>query len=819
MKFAEVILPLPLYSTFTYSVPDSIAGQIGIGFRVLVPFGRKKFYTGIVEMLHNQKPDGYEVKGITALLDSQPILRHPQLKFWQWISQYYLCPTGDVFKAAVPAGMKVESETYVSANPDFIDTDGSMKERETVIYDMLLTKDKLSPADIAKATGYKNVETTIASMLEKEAVYISEKIVDNYRPKTEVFVRLKAEKGDHATVGVFFDKVKQAKKQEAALLAFLEMSGWLKHNATAEVSKNALIARAGISLPVLNAMIAKGIFEFYKKEINRFRPDSFSDIALNPLSDVQQTAFRQITEQFKEKNVVLLHGVTSSGKTEIYTHLIDRVLKNGNQALYLVPEIALTTQLTQRLQKNFGERLLIYHSKFSDNERVDIWKRLLNSHEPCVVIGVRSSIFLPFSKLGIVIIDEEHETSYKQQDPAPRYNARNAAVMLASMHGAKTLLGSATPSIESYYNAETGKFGLVELFTRHEGIQLPEVKVVDTTTARKRKEMQGVFSDALIAECRQAIGRGEQAIIFQNRRGFAPIVRCKECAWVPKCENCDVSLTYHRHGNRLTCHYCGFSMPLPDICPACRQPAIEVIGYGTERIEDNIGKDFPGVKIARMDLDTTRSKSSYEKIIDSFSNRQTQILVGTQMVTKGLDFEGVSVVGIVNADNMINFPDFRAHERAFNMMEQVAGRAGRKHRQGTVCIQTSAPDHPIVRFVAGHDYAGYYREELEERRKYNYPPFSRIINIYIKHRDDNSLTEISVRFSQMLRQIFGKRVLGPEAPVVARIQQLYIRQIVLKMETSASMPKVKEILRTVYEQSLSDPRMKSAIVYYDVDPS
>lgn len=819
MKFAEVILPLPLYRTFTYQIPEAFADKIAVGFRVLVPFGRKKIYTGIIESLHNQEPQGYEVKEIIAVLDTHPILRHPQLKFWQWISDYYLCSTGDVFKAAVPAGMKVESETFVSANPDFIDTDSSMKEREIVIYDMLLTKDKLTPAQIEKATGFKNVETTISTMLEKEAVYITEKIVDNYRPKTEVYISLNTELHDNATVSQFFEAVKHAKKQETALLAYLEMSKWMSKGKTEEVSKNALIQRADVSMHILNAMVAKGIFKFYKKEINRFHLNNNQKAILNPLSHEQQVACDEIIRQFQTKSTVLLHGVTSSGKTEIYTHLIDIVLRKGNQALYLVPEIALTTQLTQRLHRIFGDKLLIYHSKFSDNERVDIWKKLLKSNEPCVVIGVRSSIFLPFSKLGIVIIDEEHETSYKQQDPAPRYNARSAAIILASMHGAKTLLGSATPAIETYHNAITGKYGLVELLKRHEDIELPEVRVIDTIRARKRKEMNGVFSSQLLTECRQAVGRGEQAIIFQNRRGFAPIVRCKECAWVPKCENCDVSLTYHKRINQLSCHYCGYTMHLPNVCPACGQPTIEVVGHGTERIEDDFEKHFPNLKIARMDLDTTRSKSSYEKIIDNFSNRKTQILIGTQMVTKGLDFEGVSVVGIVNADNIINFPDFRSHERAFNMMEQVAGRAGRKYKQGIVCIQTSEPSHPVINFVVNHDYKGFYNSELEERRKYHYPPFSRIINIYIKHRDDNTLTEISVRFSQMLRQVFGKRVLGPETPAVARIQQLYIRQIVLKIETTASMKKVKDILRIIYEQSLSDPRMKNAVVYYDVDPS
>lgn len=818
MDYAEIILPLPLYSTFTYHIPETMNVTLQPGFRVLVPFGRKKIYTGIVAWCHNKKPEGYEVRDIISTLDTCPILRHPQLKFWEWIASYYLCSVGEVFKAALPAGLKVESETTISANPEFIDTDNSMKEKEKAIYAILQTRDKLSPSEIAKATGYKNVESTIASMLEKDAVYVTEKIVDNYHPRTEIFVRINAERGDNNRMHELFDKVKLAKKQEAALLAFLELSKWMRKGEPTEVSKTTLLKRAEISSTILTAMVEKGIFTLYKKETSRFMSTGEPTRKPNELSDMQESALNGILDSFRQNNVVLLHGVTSSGKTEIYTHLIRKILDNRMQALYLVPEIALTTQLTQRLRHVFGDRMLIYHSKFSDNERVDIWKKLLHSNEPCVVIGVRSSVFLPFSKLGIIIVDEEHETSYKQQEPAPRYNARDAAIVLATMHGAKVLLGSATPCIETYYKATAGKYGLVSLNTRHEGIEMPRVTVIDTIRARKRKEMHGVFSDTMLNECREAIGRGEQIILFQNRRGFSPIIQCKECAWIPKCENCDVSLTYHKNANQLVCHYCGYSIPKPDICPACGQPTLEVVGYGTERIEDDIDKLFPDCKIGRMDLDTTRSKNSYESIIENFSQHRTQILIGTQMVTKGLDFDGVSVVGILNADNMINFPDFRSHERAFNMMEQVAGRAGRRRRQGTVCIQTSEPQHPIVNFVVNHDYAGYYHEELAQRQKYGYPPFTRIINIYLKHRDDNSLTEIATRYSNMLRQVFGKRVLGPEAPAIARIQRLFIRQIVLKMETAASMSKVKEILNDIYIRSLSDPRMKSAIIYYDVDP-
>ena len=819
MKYADIILPLPLYSTFTYSIPEEYESQLRIGFRVLVQFGRKKFYTGIVSIIHGNKPE-FEVKPIISVLDTYPIIKHPQLQFWEWISRYYLCSVGDVYKAGVPAGIKLESETYVKANRDFIDIDNSMSEREKVVYALLYEKEKLTPAEISKATGYKSVEATIMKMIEREAVIVSERIIDNYRPKTIIYVGMNANHGEDEKVKGFFDLVSRAKKREAMLLAYLDMSRWMSKSEPIEVTKEALLKRADCTSLIFNKMVELGIFYQYTKEVNRFGVDENAPlIPSNPLSEVQQKAYREIHAAFKEKDIALLHGVTSSGKTEIYTHLIQNALDNGKQVLYLVPEIALTTQLTQRLQKVFGTKLLIYHSKFSDNERVDIWKRVLTDNSPYVVIGVRSSVFLPFGNLGLVIVDEEHETSYKQQDPAPRYNARDAALVLATMHGAKTLLGSATPSITTYYHATTGKYALIELKTRHEGIQMPEVRTIDTTRARKRKEMQGLFSNELIAQIKEALGRGEQAILFQNRRGYAPVIRCKECAWTPKCENCDVTLTYHKRQNALVCHYCGYTIPLPNMCPVCRQPALEIVGYGTERIEDDVEKAFPDAKISRMDLDTTRSKVSYETIIDNFSQGKTQILVGTQMVTKGLDFEGVSIVGILNADTMINFPDFRSHERAFNMLEQVSGRAGRKHKQGIVYIQTTEPEHSIINHVKAHDYNAYYTEELEEREHFNYPPFTRIINIFIKHRDDNILTDIAVAYSNVLRQVFGKRVMGPETPGINRIQQMYIRQITLKMETSASMQKVKDILRTIYENSLADPRMKSAIIYYDVDPA
>jgi primosomal protein N' (replication factor Y) len=819
-QFADVLLPLYLPGTFTYRIPPTLQ-NIAVGSRVLVPLGRKKIYTAIVVQTHDIEPKGYEIKEIISQLDDKPILRYPQLKFWDWISNYYMCTVGEVYKAAVPSGLKVESETYISVNPDYEESaPGELDDREKVILDFTSQRERVQIDEISRSTGFKNVEGLVSKMLDINALHISERVIDNYRPKTEAMVRLTVARDDEAALHKFFDDVKRAKKQESLLLAYLDLSHWLrKHEKVAEVTKAALLKRADATQAVLSAAVQRGMMEIYKKEINRFAVHEKAENDLPVLTDEQKRAYVEIHQSFKEKDITLLHGVTSSGKTSIYMHLIDDALKLKRQVLYLVPEIALTTQLTQRLSEVFGNKLLIYHSRFSDNERVDIWKRLLQTNDPLVVIGVRSSVFLPYSNLGLVIVDEEHDTSYKQQDPAPRYNGRNTAMVLARMHGAKTLLGSATPSVETYYHAKNGQYGLVELMTRYSDIKMPEVQVIDTKLSRKKHEMQGLFSKSLVDECNTALKNDEQVILFQNRRGYSPMVRCKECGWVPKCENCDVSLTYHKHINTLTCHYCGYTISLPDLCPVCKMPGIEIIGYGTERIEDDIDSVFPGKKISRMDLDTTRNKNSYDNIINEFSDHKTDILVGTQMVTKGLDFDGVSIVGILNADTMISFPDFRSHERAFDMMEQVSGRSGRAHKQGKVIIQTSEPENDVIGFVEKHDYEGFYNHELADRERFKYPPFARIVNIYLKHRDDSVLVEMSVRYSNMLRQVFGTRVLGPEAPMVARVQNLYIRQIVLKMENEASMAKVKKILRDIYENMIAvDSRMKSVRLYYDVDP-
>ena len=817
--YAEVILPLPLNATFTYRIPEAMTDSVKVGYRVIVQFGAKKYYTGIVSSISHIAPEGFEVKDIVSIIDTHPIVKHPQLKLWQWISDYYLCALGDVYKAAVPAGLKIESETIVELNSDFeLSNEHQLNEREIIVYQLLDHEGKLSPSEIEKKTGFKNCIDILNRMLTMGAIIISEKLIERYRSKKETYVKIVA-KQESEDIHRLFEAVKGAKKQETMLLALIEMSGFSrKDSELIEVSRAQLLERTGLTTAIVSALAKKGIIEIYQKEINRFKFNGVVTNKLPILSEAQSIALDEIHKSFTDHDITLLHGVTSSGKTEIYIHLISYILQRGDQALFLVPEIALTTQLTRRLQKVFGDRVLIYHSRFSDNERVDIWKKLLNGSEPCVIIGARSSLFLPFSRLGIVIVDEEHESSYKQYDPAPRYNARDIATVLASMHGAKTLLGSATPSIETYHKAKIGKYGFVELLQRYENVTLPKIEVVDMTTSRKRYLTKGSFATNTIAASKEALEKGNQVIIFHNRRGFAPLARCKQCAWTPKCEHCDVSLTYHRFQHQLVCHYCGASYPLPNVCPSCKEPAVEILGYGTERVEDEVANLFPDHRILRMDLDTTRNKDGYENIIDDFSNHKADILVGTQMVTKGLDFGDVSMVAILNADSIINFPDFRSTERAFNMLEQVSGRAGRRTEQGAVIVQTSNPTHPVINFLKNHDYVGFFNHEIEERKLFNYPPFTRVIYIYLKHRDNNNLSEISTIYASRLRELFGNRVFGPEEPMISRIQSLYIRKIMLKIEINASMKKVKQILRDTYEQMHQLPRMKGMIVYYDVDP-
>ena len=628
-----------------------------------------------------------------------------------------------------------------------------------------------------------------------------------------------AERNDNDTLHSFFDLVGRSARQERLLVAYLEMSGWMRADEPLrDVEKKRLIEATGSTPAIFKALTDKGILRTYKKTVNRFNTGTASVTAPAVLSPAQNKAFREIDSAFRSNATVLLHGITGSGKTEIYTHLIDRVLADGNQVLYLVPEISLTTQLTDRLRRVFGDRLLVYHSKFSDNERVDVWKRLLDSRQPLIVLGVRSSVFLPFHHLGLVIIDEEHEPSFKQYDPAPRYNARDAAIVLASMHGAKTLLGSATPSVETYYKALNGKYALVSLEERFEGATLPDVEIVDMRAQRKQRINRGILSGPLRLATEEALKEGRQAIMFQNRRGFAPVVVCRECGWTPKCVNCDVSLVYHKNIAQLRCHYCGHSAPLPAVCPACGQNSIDIYGYGTERIAEEMHEAFSDYRVARMDLDTTRNKEAFQEIIEEFSKKETDILVGTQMVSKGLDFERVKVVGVLNADTLLNFPDFRSTERAFNMLEQVAGRAGRRAEKGKVIIQTTAPESEVLGFVKRHDYKGFYEAEIADRQRYRYPPFTRVVNIYLKHKDAATVDSLAVSYTMALRRTFGQRVLGPEKPYVSRVSTWYLQSVMLKVESEASMTKVKALLREIYIGMASDPRMKQAMLYYDVDP-
>lgn len=818
-KFVDVILPLPLQASFTYALPPEMDGQVQIGCRVVVSFGRKKFYTGIVRNVHYLKPQEYEVKEVSAVLDEHPILLPLQFQFWEWLADYYLCTQGDVYKAALPSGLKLESETVVEYNPDFEATE-PLSEREQKVLDLLAVEPEQTVTRLEKESGLKNILAVVKSLLEKDALFVKEELKRTYKPKTETRVRLTEAACNERRLHFFFDELqRRAPKQLDLLMKYIELSGCLGGREVKEVSKAELLKRSGATPAVFSGLVDKGVFEVYQQEVGRLETVSQAVMSLNELNVHQQRAFDEIRASFRVKNVCLLHGVTSSGKTEIYIHLIDEAIRQGKQVLYLLPEIALTTQITERLKRVFGSRLGIYHSKFPDAERVEVWQKQL-SHEPYdIILGVRSSLFLPFQRLGLVIVDEEHENTYKQQDPAPRYHARNAAIILASMCGAKTLLGTATPSVESWYNAtEGGKYALVELKERYKEIQLPEIIPVDIKELQRKKRMNGPFSPLLLQYVREALEQKEQVILFQNRRGFAPMIECHTCGWVPKCKNCDVSLTYHKGLNQLTCHYCGYTQPVPRQCPACEGVDLRNRGFGTEKIEDDVKAIFPEARVARMDLDTTRTRTAYERIIHDFQQGRTDILIGTQMVSKGLDFDHVSVVGILNADSMMNYPDFRAYERAFQLMAQVAGRAGRKNKRGRVVLQTKSIDHPIIPQVMHNDFEGMVAGQLVERQLFRYPPYYRLVYVYLKHRNEQLLDVMAQTMAAKLRAVFGARVLGPDKPPVARIQTLFIRKIVLKIETNAPMARARQLLVQVQQEMVAEDRFKSLIVYYDVDP-
>ena len=817
-KYVDVIVPLPIAGQYTYSLPAEMEEKVQIGCRVVVPFGRKKFYTAIVTNVHYAAPEGYETKDIEEVLDSTPVLLPKQFEFWEWLASYYLCTLGDVYKAAIPSGMKLESETLVVYNPDF-EASASLPEKEQKILDLLSNDTEQCVTQLEKASGMKNILPVIKSLLDKEAIYVKEELKRNYKPRTEARVKLADSGMDEARLQQLFNDLGRAPKQLALLMKYIELSGWVSRETTLkEVTKRTLLEKAGGSAAVLNGLVEKGVFEIYYQEIGRLDKGMLKTTDINPLNPAQRQAYQSVLQCFREKNVCLLHGVTSSGKTEIYIHLIQEVLKAGKQVLYLLPEIALTTQITERLKRVFGHRLGIYHSKFPDAERVEIWQKQLSEADYDIILGVRSSVFLPFRNLGLVIVDEEHENTYKQQDPAPRYHARNAAIVLASMYGAKTLLGTATPSVETWHNATSGKYGLVELKERYKEIQLPEIIPVDIKELHRKKMMNSPFSPLLLQYIREALEQKEQVILFQNRRGFAPMIECNTCGWVPKCKNCDVSLTYHKGLNQLTCHYCGYTYQLPRICPACEGTDLRNRGFGTEKIEDDIKALFPDARVARMDLDTTRTRTAYERIISDFQQGKTDILIGTQMVSKGLDFDHVSIVGILNADTMLNYPDFRAYERAFQLMAQVAGRAGRKNKRGRVVLQTKSIDHPIIPQVIANDYEAMVGGQLAERQMFHYPPYYRLVYVYLKNRNETLLDLMAQTMAAKLRTVFGNRVLGPDKPPVARVQTLFIRKIVLKIETNAPMARARELLVQVQKEMVAEDRFKSLIVYYDVDP-
>ena len=757
MHYADVILPVPLHATFTYAVPETLS--VVEGMRVLVPFGRGKKYVGVVDRVHDQQPQDYAVKAIETVMDEQPIVTTSQLAQWHWISDYYLSPIGDVYKAALPGGLKAE---------------------------------------------------------------------DGYKPKTETYIRLTEQYQNVTALHVALNVLSRAKNQLNAFTEYLALSGWDQmEDETAEanpqptekqpeeVTREELMNVTGCSSATLKQLEQRQMLETYEVEVGRlnhggpYRPE-----LMKPLSVAQEEAYNQILLSMMKKQVTLLHGVTSSGKTEIYIHLIQRALERKEQVLFLMPEIALTVQMMQRLQRIFGNRLGIYHSRYSDAERVEIWQKQLSDNPYDVILGARSAVFLPFKRLGLVIVDEEHETSYKQQDPAPRYHARSAAIML----GAKVLLGTATPSLESYHNAMTGKYGLVELKERYQGIELPEIQIVDTADLQHRKMMHGPFSPLLLTRMRETLARGEQVILFQNRRGFAPVVECRQCGWVPTCQHCDVSLTYHRQLNQLTCHYCGYTYRVPTECPCCGSTELRSRGYGTEKIEEQIHEIFPDARIARMDLDTTRTRNAYERIISDFSAGRTNILIGTQMISKGLDFDKVSVVGIINADSMLNYPDFRAYEHAFMMMAQVSGRAGRKGKRGLVILQTKQKEVSVIDQVVRNDYTSLYKELIAERQAFRYPPYYRLIYVFLRHRQEGTVDTAAIEMGSRLRQWFSGRVLGPDKPSVAKVKSQNIRKLVLKLELGIDMQKVREYLLLAQSQMLADRRYSSLQVYYDVDP-
>ena len=818
--FADILLPVPIHQVFTYRIPFELNDQLQFGVRVIVPFGRSKLLTGIVTEIHERIPEAYQAKFIEHVLDEFPIVTAKQFQFWKWISSYYMAPLGDVMNASLPANFKLSSESKVVLHPDF-ENDQQLDEREQIIVDSLHANDQMDLKELSAVLGIKTIQPVIKKMIEKRIILSIEALNERFTPKSIVCYTLTDTFTDNELLTSFISGLESkasSRKQLEALLTVLS-DGKYQGNSMQPVARKELVEK-GVSLSALQTLERNGILETQRIEVSRLNAANFELKQKKSLTPAQQKALEEVRECQKTNIVTLLHGVTGSGKTELYVELIEEQLANGKQILYLIPEIALTTQLIERLSAYFGEQIGVYHSKFNQNERVEIWNTVL-ANDPNkfrLIIGARSSVFLPYQDLGLIIVDEEHENTFKQMDPSPRYNARDAAIVLGHLHKAKVLLGTATPSIESYTNALDGKYGLVELSERYLGLQMPEIFCANIRTEKKNKSMHSHFSSQLMDGINEALNAGEQVILFQNRRGYTPMWSCEVCAWTPRCKNCDVSMTYHKHTNSLKCHYCGHVSAPVGSCGACGSNRLKMVGFGTEKIEDELSLFLPNTVIKRLDLDSTRSKNAYETIINDFENRQIHILVGTQMITKGLDFDNVGLVGILDADMLLNRPDYRAFERAFQLMVQVAGRAGRKNKKGKVIIQTSNPDQWVLGRVMEHDFKGFYETEIQERKLFFYPPYYKMIHLTLRNTDERKLNAAAQNLTDKLRLVFKERVVGPEFPLIKRIQNFFIKEIKIKIEKDASDRKVKEKIQEMIDLFYSEADNKSSRLSIDVDP-
>ena len=824
-QYADVILPLPMEGCFTYLIPEELAGKIGAGMRVVIQFGTKKFYSALVRRVHTVKPENISPKLVESVLDDQPILSENCFLLWEWISVYYHCSLGEVLKAALPSGLKLESETRVSLDEDYGKPEpGQLTPKELLLFEIIREKKGISVFELNNTVLKKGTLPILKELLRKGVIHIEEELRDSYKVRTETIVTLGAAILSEEKLLRTLDLLVRIPKQREMLLLFLHENEEVADLKSKAYPKKALLMKSGASLTVFNGLVKKEILAVYEQQIDRIDSGEDATRAIYPLFPAQQIALNEIEASFVNNQVTLLHGVTSSGKTEIYIQLIEKCLQEGKQVLYLLPEIGLTTQMISRLLVVFGKQVGVYHSRFSDSERVEIWNKVLNfkpgnqpqSHQ--LIVGTRSAIFLPFSNLGLIVVDEEHENSFKQYDPAPRYHARDSAIVLGTMLKIPVLLGTATPAVETYFNARSGRYGLVELKERYKQIELPEIITVDLKRAYQRKSMRSYLTPELFEEITAALAKKEQVILFQNRRGFSPFIECKSCGWIPKCTHCDVSLTYHKNSRRLVCHYCGYSISYPVSCNSCRSADLSNKGFGTEKVAEELSELFPDAVIERLDLDSTRSKRAFQTILQRFDRGDTDILVGTQMITKGLDFEHVRVVGILNADNLLNFPDFRSHERSYQLMTQVSGRAGRREKRGKVIIQTSQPDHFIIQKVASNDYEGMYNQQIAERRDFKYPPFYRMIRITLKHRDLSELDRIAQACAEALRSRFGNRLLGPEYPAVGRIKLMFMKQMWLKLEREMSVTSAKRQMQLMLEDVKSRDKNKMVQIVVDVDP-